>query len=129
MLEQCEKEVNATTVKMLSITMLSKEAAKELQEFLNAAGHDCGKVDGIVGPKTKDAYSKYKTKHSFGLHDIIGLGTIRTMKASLSSLVNINPKDIDILAKTLWGEARGESQNHHRRLGSDSKFICGSQFA
>lgn len=111
MLDQCEKEVKATTIEALPIKMLSETAVKELQETLNAIGHDCGKVDGIVGTKTEAAYIQYKTKHSFGLHNLIGLGTIKTMRIELSSPVfTVNPKDVDILAKTLWGEARGENR-------------------
>lgn len=40
--------------------------ARKVQEALNAAGYDCGKVDGVVGKKTKDALSKYAQDKGIG---------------------------------------------------------------
>lgn len=38
---------------------LTKDLMKIVQDTLNQKGYDCGKVDGIVGNKTKDAIKKF----------------------------------------------------------------------
>ena len=38
---------------------LTKDLIKIVQDTLNQKGYDCGKVDGIVGNKTKDAIKKF----------------------------------------------------------------------
>ena len=45
--------------------------AKKVQSALNAAGYDCGKVDGVVGSKTKDAMSRYAQDKGLGSGDKI----------------------------------------------------------
>lgn len=42
---------------------LDKEGRMALQEFLINEGYDPGEVDGILGPKTRDALKSYQGKN------------------------------------------------------------------
>ena len=51
------------------------EDVKTLQTALNAAGYDCGKVDGVFGKKTQAAVKAYQKAHSLTVDGICGRQT------------------------------------------------------
>ena len=48
------------------------DAARKLQELLNALGYDCGSVDGIFGSKTKAAVLAFQKANGLGADGIVG---------------------------------------------------------
>ena len=94
------------------LEQLNSDSVKELQTVLNKFGYNSGKVDGILGNLTRKAFEKYKTDNFLGFFDEIGNGTLNQMKERLEKSEEDTPsilEDIDILARTLYGEARGET--------------------
>lgn len=49
-----------------------KEMIKEVQKALNDLGYDCGKVDGILGKKTKAALKKFQKDYGLKVDGKIG---------------------------------------------------------
>jgi len=45
---------------------------KEVQKALNDLGYDCGKVDGILGKKTKAALKKFQKDYGLKVDGKIG---------------------------------------------------------
>jgi N-acetylmuramoyl-L-alanine amidase len=56
---------------------------KQLQTALNAAGFNCGKADGVFGPKTKAALRKFQAKYKLVADGIYGPKT----KAKLAEVL------------------------------------------
>ncbi|MGH7488597.1 MAG: peptidoglycan-binding domain-containing protein, partial [bacterium] len=50
---------DAKASKVRSASAVRLEHVRELQEALTKSGYDPGPVDGIMGPRTKDALRKY----------------------------------------------------------------------
>lgn len=46
---------------------------KVLQALLNGAGYDCGKCDGIYGPKTRTALLEFKKARSLPANDLVNI--------------------------------------------------------
>ncbi|ADL08142.1 spore cortex-lytic enzyme [Thermosediminibacter oceani] len=83
----------------------------QLQYRLNTLGFWCGKVDGIFGPKTKSAVMKFQSAKGIKVDGIVGPQTLSAMgvyKASRSSTGRFSARDIELLAKLVYAEARGE---------------------
>ena len=48
------------------------EEVKKLQEILNELGFDCGKADGIFGPKTQNAVKQFQKENGLAVDGIVG---------------------------------------------------------
>lgn len=68
------------------IDNLSEEQLKELQTALNILGYPAGKVDGLIGPKTRNAWAEFKTDIFTGNPDLIGKGSIASLKELVTSI-------------------------------------------
>ena len=51
------------------------DAVKQLQEWLNALGYDCGKADGIFGTQTEMAVMKFQVNHGLQADGVVGAKT------------------------------------------------------
>ena len=73
------KVILMTTVKKGS----SGDAVKQLQEWLNQLGYDCGKPDGIFGTQTEFAVKKFQVNHGLKADGIVGALTWNEIEKEL----------------------------------------------
>lgn len=55
------------------------EQNKKVQEKLNELGYDCGKADGKIGKKTKEALKKFQKDHELTADGVIGPKTLEAL--------------------------------------------------
>jgi N-acetylmuramoyl-L-alanine amidase len=86
---------------------------KTIQRKLKYWGYYKGSVDGIYGSKTREAVRYFQRKNNLAVDGIVGAKTLAALgiKASSSSGTSSSYSDADVqlLAKLIYGEARGES--------------------
>lgn len=83
---------------------------KQIQTKLKRWGYYTGAVDGIYGPKTKQAVRYFQSKNGLAVDGIVGKKTAAAMGLSLSpsSSSSISSSDLNLLARCVYAEARGE---------------------
>ncbi len=82
------------------------EDVKKLQEALNKAGYSVGEADGIFGTKTKTALMEFQKANGLKVDGIAGAETLSKLKINTPN--NNTGSDVYLLAKCVYGEARGE---------------------
>ena len=87
---------------------------KTLQQKLKNWGYYKGKVDGIFGSQTKSAVIYFQKKNGLKADGIVGEKTLKALGMSLSSsnsgaTSSYSEADLQLLARLIYGEARGES--------------------
>lgn len=86
---------------------------KTMQAKLKNWGYYAGAVDGVYGAQTKRAVIKFQKKNGLTADGIAGSKTLAALGMSSSSTQNAtsqyNSSDVELLAKLIYGEARGES--------------------
>lgn len=91
---------------------MSGNQVKEIQTILKDSGYYSGNVDGIYGSQTTAAVKKYQAANGLIADGIVGQKTAEVMGISLSSSSssnsNYNGSDVNLLAKCIYAEARGE---------------------
>lgn len=84
----------------------------QLQQRLNDLGFWCGYVDGDFGPQTADAVFRFQKVKGLFADGIVGPGTLAAMSVqsvSRGSVGRFSQRDIELLARLVYAEARGES--------------------
>ncbi len=84
---------------------------KEVQTVLKKWGYYKGSVDGINGPKTKEAVKRFQRKYGLTADGIVGPLTASKMGLRVkggSSSGSYSNNDLYLLAKLVHSEARGE---------------------
>ena len=90
-------------------------AVKTMQQKLKNWGYYKGSVDGIFGSKTKEAVKYFQRKNGLKVDGIVGNQTLKALGmsnyASSSDTQNnaYSDSDVMLLARLIYGEARGES--------------------
>lgn len=91
---------------------LTTAQIKTVQIKLKQWGYYTGAVDGIFGPKTKEAVKYFQRKNGLTVDGIVGKNTAAAMGISLStsgtSTSSQSSSDLNLLAKIVYAEARGE---------------------
>ncbi len=89
---------------------------KTIQRKLKNWGYYKGAVDGIFGPKTKEAVKYFQRKNNLTADGIVGNKTLKALGISSSSSNSssnttggYSDADVQLLARLIYGEARGES--------------------
>ena len=87
---------------------------RTIQKKLKNWGYYNGEVDGIFGAKTKEAVKYFQRKNGLKVDGIVGNQTLAalgmsTTSSSSSSSGNYSDADVQLLARLIYGEARGES--------------------
>ena len=101
-----ERQVDAATLKQGS----RGEEVKTLQRKLKNWGYYSGAVDGIFGAKTKEAVKYFQRKNGLTVDGIAGAKTLAALGMSVSSSSSSSTSsDEYLLARLIYGEARGES--------------------
>ena len=89
------------------------DLVKEVQTKLIKWGYLTGRADGIFGAKTKSAVIKFQRKNGLTADGIIGTRTAQALGISLSSNTSSSSQttsstNLNLLARVVYGEARGE---------------------
>ena len=70
----------------IPISELTDEQLKELQRALNLLGYPVGDIDGLIGPKTRNAWSEFKTDEFPGNPALIGKESTETLQGKLDTI-------------------------------------------
>ena len=84
---------------------------RTIQEKLKRWGYYSGSVDGIYGSQTVSAVKSFQKKNGLTVDGIAGTQTIKAMgitSSSSSSSSSNNSSNVNLLARVVYGEARGE---------------------
>ena len=88
------------------------DLVKEVQTKLIKWGYLTGRADGIFGAKTKTAVIKFQRKNGLTADGVIGTRTAQALGISLSSNTSssqtTSSTNLNLLARVVYGEARGE---------------------
>lgn len=88
------------------------DLVKTVQQKLIKWGYLKGSADGIFGAKTKTAVIAFQKKNGLTADGIVGTRTAQALGISLSSTTSTSPStsstDLNLLARVVYGEARGE---------------------
>ena len=93
----------------------SGNTVKTIQRKLKNWGYYNGSIDGIFGSQTKKAVRYFQSKNGLTVDGIVGNKTLKALGMSTSSsnntsgAGNYSDADINLLARLIYGEARGES--------------------
>ena len=85
---------------------------RTIQEKLKRWGYYTGNVDGIYGSQTTAAVKTFQRKNGLTVDGIAGTNTLRAMgiytSSTTSSASSSHSSDVNLLARLVYGEARGE---------------------
>ena len=98
------------------------ENVKAVQNALKSSGYYTGSVDGVWGKKTMCAVMAFQSDNKLTVDGVVGSATERAMGITLGSggssgggssgnTSNISDSDLNLLARCVYGEARGEPYN------------------
>lgn len=96
-----------------AVTALSKMGSKgnevkAIQEKLKERGLYKGNVDGIFGKATLEAVKKFQKQNKLTADGIAGPATLKKLGVSMGSVPTANDSNINLLARIISAEARGE---------------------
>ncbi len=90
---------------------------RQIQEKLQSWGYYSGSVDGVYGSRTEEAVKKFQRKNGLTADGIAGSATLAAMGISDSSATS-QSVDIDLLARLISAEARGEPYSGQVAVGA-----------
>lgn len=95
---------------------------RTIQEKLKRWGYYTGGVDGIYGSLTVSAVKKFQQKNGLAVDGIAGTKTLAAMgitsSSSSSGSSTNNSSNVNLLAKAIYGEARGEPYTGQVAVGA-----------
>ena len=94
---------------------------RTIQDKLKRWGYYTGNVDGIYGSLTVAAVKKFQQKNGLAVDGIAGPKTLNAMgimTSSSSGSTSSNSSDVNLLARLIYGEARGESYTGQVAVGA-----------
>lgn len=97
------------------------EEVKQIQTKLKRWGYYKGNVDGIYGSETQTAVRYFQRKNGLTVDGIAGKATLNAMgiyTSSSSSNATSNSSDVNLLARLIYGEARGEPYTGQVAVGA-----------
>ena len=101
------------------------ETVRLIQQKLKRWGYYTGSVDGIFGAKTKEAVKYFQRKNGLKVDGIVGDKTLAALGIYLSSTsgnssnnTGYSNADLQLLARLIYGEARGESYTGQIAVGA-----------
>ena len=99
------------------------EEVKQIQTKLKRWGYYNGNVDGIFGSGTLEAVKYFQRKNGLTVDGIAGPATLKAMgiynsSNSGSSSSSSNSSNVNLLARLIYGEARGEPYTGQVAVGA-----------
>ena len=100
----------------------SGSVVKTIQQKLKNWGYYKGSVDGIYGAKTKAAVVSFQKKNGLTADGVVGNKTLKALGISTGSSSSggstSSSSDVALLARLIYGEARGESYTGQVAVGA-----------
>ena len=110
------------TIEVLSKYGSRGEEVRQIQTKLKRWGYYNGNVDGIYGTKTQEAVRYFQRKNGLKVDGIAGPETLKAMgifnSSSSSSSSTSNSNNLNLLARIIYGEARGEPYTGQVAVGA-----------
>ena len=98
------------------------DEVRQIQIRLKEWGYYSGNVDGIYGTQTQDAVIKFQKKNGLRVDGIAGKETLAAIGISSSSgssgSTGASTSDVNLLARTISAEARGEPYSGQVAVGA-----------
>lgn len=110
-----------------SVETLSKYGSRgsevtQIQTKLKRWGYYNGNIDGIYGTQTVNAVKYFQRKNGLTVDGIAGPATLKAMgiytSSSSSSSSSNNSNNVNLLAKLIYGESRGEPYTGQVAVGA-----------
>ena len=110
-----------------SVEALSKYGSRgsevtQIQTKLKRWGYYNGNIDGIYGSQTVEAVKYFQRKNGLSVDGIAGAKTLAAMginsSSSSSSSSSSNSSNLNLLARLIYGEARGEPYTGQVAVGA-----------
>lgn len=99
---------NAPSENECAIDVLTTAQNKTVQTKLKRWGYYKGAIDGIYGAQTKAAVKYFQQKNGLVADGIVGPKTAAALGMTLSGSTTQSSSDLNLLAKCVYAEARGE---------------------
>ena len=112
---------NAPVVEALSKYGSRGQEVRTIQDKLKRWGYYTGNVDGIYGSLTVSAVKRFQQKNGLKVDGIAGTQTLNAlgiMQSSNSGSSTNNSSNVNLLARAIYGEARGESYTGQVAVGA-----------
>jgi len=109
------------TVQALSKYGSRGQEVRTIQDKLKRWGYYTGNVDGIYGSLTVSAVKRFQQKNGLKVDGIAGTQTLNAMgimQSSNSGSSTNNSSNVNLLARAIYGEARGESYTGQVAVGA-----------
>ena len=94
----------------------------QIQTKLKRWGYYNGNIDGIYGSQTQEAVRYFQRKNGLKVDGIAGPETLKAMgifsSSSSGSSSSTNSNDLNLLARVVYGEARGEPYTGQVAVGA-----------
>lgn len=108
------------------VEVLSKYGSRgsevtQIQTKLKRWGYYKGNIDGIYGSQTVEAVKYFQRKNNLAVDGIAGKNTLEAMgifNSSSSSSSSSNSSNLNLLARVIYGEARGEPYTGQVAVGA-----------
>lgn len=119
--------ITILTVQNNEVLALSKYGSRgsevrTIQDKLKRWGYYTGNVDGIYGSLTVSAVKKFQQKNGLAVDGIAGTKTLNAMGIMTSSSSggssSNNSSNLNLIAKAIYGEARGEPYTGQVAVGA-----------
>ena len=98
------------------------DEVKQIQTKLKRWGYYNGNVDGIFGSQTQEAVRYFQRKNGLTVDGIAGPATLKAMgiynSSNSSSSSSSNSSNVNLLARLIYGEARGEPYTGQVAVGA-----------
>ena len=97
------------------------QEVRTIQDKLKRWGYYTGNVDGIYGSLTVSAVKRFQQKNGLKVDGIAGTNTLNAMgimQSSSSESSSSNSSNVNLLARAIYGEARGESYTGQVAVGA-----------
>lgn len=95
---------------------------RTIQEKLKRWGYYNGNIDGIYGSQTTAAVKSFQRKNGLTVDGIAGPNTLKAMgiytSSTTSSSSSSHSSDVNLLARLIYGEARGEPYTGQVAVGA-----------
>lgn len=94
---------------------------KQIQQKLKSWGYYSGSVDGVYGAKTVEAVKWFQRKNKLTVDGIAGNATLSALgiqSAAPTSAANTKNSDLELLARLISAEARGEPYTGQVAVGA-----------
>lgn len=107
---QSMADVTGQSAEVLSQYGSTGSEVRQIQTKLKNWGYYTGEVDGIFGSKTLSAVRSFQQKNGLTVDGIVGPKTLAAMgiSSSSSSSASTSSNDLNLLARAVYSEARGE---------------------